>query len=48
VHEANSEEEKIKGSGNAWVDGTDPDRKHSNDIVHLLDQLIQNLEYQVE
>jgi hypothetical protein len=48
VHETNTENKKIKGRENDQVDGTDPDRKHSKDIVYLIDHLIQNLEYQVE
>ena len=45
---ANTGNQKIKGRERDQVDGTDPDRKHSKDMVHLFDHLIQNLEYQVE
>jgi hypothetical protein len=46
--EAKTDDQKIKGGERHQVDGTDPDWKHSKDTVHLLDHLIQNLEYQVE
>lgn len=46
--ESNTENQEIKGRENAQVDGTDPDQKHSKDMVNLFDHLIQNLEYQVD
>lgn len=44
----NAENQKVIGRENDRIDGKDPDRNNSNDMVKLFDHLIQNMEYQVE